>query len=372
MNFNFPLFEDVKELNNNRSLLLGICVLILVILLFQNIYHKKFACIRETRKEPLYEKNIELWHEKRREQILKKYPQVKKLEEPNNLLGLLDTIILYVLIAVKFILIYYLVYVWKFNWIYKALIIIVVLPYLAVAVATYTHELGHQTVFKNPKHNKNCLILTDLVYYFGTAFSTFSFMHNHHHDPKFSGTEKDIFSLPYQCEEEIIQNKWYLKLFYQVFYPYRVPIIYKKVFKKPVKLPVGLSLLNMIKVVLMVLFIPKFLVLHYLTELFQFYHPMYPSISEHIQLKPGRMTNSFYGKTINKMTHNLYYHTEHHDFYKINSRNFPKLKKMAPEFYPDTGYKKIPLFYQILFSPKFTMTYRLPDKKNIRLNQELN
>ena len=36
-------------------------------------------------------------------------------------------------------------------------------------------------------------------------------------------------------EEDIIQNKWYLKLFYQVFYPYRVPIIYKKVFKKPVK-----------------------------------------------------------------------------------------------------------------------------------------
>ena len=64
MKCNFPLFEDVKELNNNRSILLGICVLILVILLFQNIYNKKFACIRETRKEPLYEKNIELWHEK--------------------------------------------------------------------------------------------------------------------------------------------------------------------------------------------------------------------------------------------------------------------------------------------------------------------
>ena len=83
MKYNFPLFEDVKELNNNRSILLGICVLILVILLFQNIYNKKFACIRETRKEPLYEKNIELWHE-RRQQILKKYPGVKKLEEPNN------------------------------------------------------------------------------------------------------------------------------------------------------------------------------------------------------------------------------------------------------------------------------------------------
>ena len=91
---------------------------------------------------------------------------------------------------------------------------------------------------------------------------------------------------------------------------------------------------------------------------------MYPSISEHIQLKPGRMTNSFYGKIINKMTHNLYYYTEHHDFYKINSRNFPQLKKInSPRVLPDTGYKKIPLFYQILFSPKFTMTYRLPDKK---------
>ena len=81
MNFKLPLFEDVKELNNNRSLLLGICVLILVLLLFQNIFNKTFACIRETRKEPLYEKNIELWHEKRREQILKKYPQVKKLKK---------------------------------------------------------------------------------------------------------------------------------------------------------------------------------------------------------------------------------------------------------------------------------------------------
>ena len=79
MKYNFPLFEDVKELNNNRSILLGICVLILVILLFQNIYNKKFACIRETRKEPLYEKNIELWHEKKKTANTQKVSRSKKV-----------------------------------------------------------------------------------------------------------------------------------------------------------------------------------------------------------------------------------------------------------------------------------------------------
>ncbi len=355
---NIQIIKLIKSIFSNKKKMLLLFLVLLVVFILKQIYLNTFKCILNEKKDNLYEKNIELWHEKRRNQILEKYPQIKKLEIQDSWLGIFDTIKLYILIIIKFYIIYKLVYVWKFKLIYKVLIIFMILPIFSIIIAQYNHEYGHNTVFKNQNNNKLCLLITDVIYYFGTAFSTYAYMHEFHHDVNYSNTEKDITAIPYNCEESIIKNKWHYKILYQLCHPYRNSLLYEKIFKKPVKLPLFLKLISYIKIILMILFIPEFLIIHYFTELIQFYHPMYPSISEHIQLKPGHMTNSYYG-ILNKITHNLYYHTEHHDFKKINSRYHPQLRKIAPEFYPELIKNKIILFYKILLSPNYTLTRKL-------------
>tara|TARA_Y100000590_G_C15656940_1_gene991028 strand:+ start:184 stop:744 length:561 start_codon:yes stop_codon:yes gene_type:complete len=182
MRFNFPLFRDLQELNKNRYALLGIFVVILILLLIKNMYNRIFGCIREEPKGDLFEKNIEKWHEKRREKILKKYPEVKELEKQNFIYGILDTCCLFLLIAIKFWIIYKLIYCWKFHIGFKTLIALVIIPYFSISIAQYTHEFGHHTVFQSEKVNQAWLLVTDLIYYFGTAFSTYSYMHSFHHD----------------------------------------------------------------------------------------------------------------------------------------------------------------------------------------------
>jgi len=55
-------------------------------------------------------------------------------------------------------------------------------------------------------------------------------------------------------------------------------------------------------------------------------------VAEHLTLRPGQPTNSYYG-TLNLVSFDVGYHVEHHDFPAIPWRHLRRLNETAPEYY---------------------------------------
>ena len=86
-------------------------------------------------------------------------------------------------------------------------------------------------------------------------------------------------------------------------------------------------------------------------------------ISEHYVFEEGQETYSYYGP-LNKITFNVGYHNEHHDFPTIPGSRLPELKKMAPEFYDSlhAHHSWIGVIYGFLFNKDITLFSRTKRK----------
>ena len=202
------------------------------------------------------------------------------------------------------------------------------------ALFAQIHECCHNLVFKRTWVNKLAGIYCDtcLVLPGALAFRKYHMVH-HRHMGEYS-KDADIASVE---EAAFIGNSRFKKFLWVVFFglsqafrPMRFDNI--KLMDSWIFSNILYSLL--VNILIFIFIGPMGLVyLGLSTFLGLGPHPVGGRwIQEHYVTKEGQETYSYYGP-LNKLSFNVGFHNEHHDYMNIPWNNLPKLRKMAPEFY---------------------------------------
>ena len=194
------------------------------------------------------------------------------------------------------------------------------------------HELSHNLAFQRPWQNRLFAVFINLPVGVPVA-ETFRYYHLlHHHHQGVEGIDTD---LPTELEARFARGRWrkVLWLLLQGFaYGLRPLFVHPK---KPSAAEVGNVLVQLaFNGVILYFWGVKALVYLPLSALIVMgLHPVAGHyISEHYVFRGGQETYSYYGP-LNRLTFNVGYHNEHHDFPYIPGSRLPALRSLAPEFY---------------------------------------
>lgn len=267
-------------------------------------------------------------HGIRRIQILKKYPEIRLLMGHDPMSKWICILLVGFQIMLS-------LYVHKTN-----IIVYICTVYMLGATITQSlflavHESSHNLIFEKPYNNKLFSLFLNLpiVIPFSIAFRHYHL--DHHNYQGIDGIDTD---LPTNFELSIIRNsvmKFLWLTFQIIIYAVR-PIIHGQN-----KLRYSFMLFaNIIFQFFSNFFIWYFHGLQpfvYLLLCLFLAGGLHPCaghfLSEHYNFKNVKQeTFSYYGN-LNKLTWNVGYHNEHHDFPYISGLKLPLVKKIAPEFY---------------------------------------
>ncbi len=194
------------------------------------------------------------------------------------------------------------------------------------------HEGSHNLLARRPWQNRLLSYLVNLPMIFPIA-ETFRRYHIDHHT--MLGIEGEDTDLPFAIENKIIGNNRALKFIWLFFYAL-VYSVRGAFFVKPMNRWEWLNLATQTAfTVSWIAFIGWQSALFYLVSLI-FGHSLHPVaahfIHEHYIFHPGQETYSYYGP-LNRVTFNVGYHVEHHDFMNVPGSRLPELHRIAAEHY---------------------------------------
>ncbi|CAK9301225.1 unnamed protein product [Gordionus sp. m RMFG-2023] len=286
-------------------------------------------------------------HATRRKEILKKYPEIKKLMGYDASLKYIALIMMLFQFTACF-------FVKDFSW-----PVVFVLAYFIGGSINHSltlaiHEISHNLAFGNAHPWKNrffeIFVNLPIMIPYSAAFKKY---HMDHH--RYQGDDQLDLDIPSLLETRLFANTFtkLIWLFLQpLFYALR-PILTR---------PKPLTLLEAVNLCSQLSF--DVLLYHYLGAKPVFYllggalmamgiHPMAGHfISEHYMFAKGYETYSYYG-VLNKVTFNVGYHMEHHDFPSVPGSKLHLVRAIAKEYYEDlpchTSWCKV--LYDFVFDP---------------------
>nr|UVW99773.1 sphingolipid delta 4 desaturase [Nephotettix cincticeps] len=268
-------------------------------------------------------------HASRRKEILRKYPEIKKLfgYDPNF------KWIVIAMVLTQFVMFYVMK---DKSWLTTFLVAYFFGGVINHSLMLAIHEIAHNLAFghSRPLANRILGIFANLP--IGLPFSvTFKGYHLEHH--RYQGDEKLDTDIPTYLEAKLFCTtfgKFVWVLLQPLFYAFRPVFTYPKV---PTLLEITNTVIQLFFNAFIVYFCGGKLLFYMLggSLMAMGLHPVAGHfISEHYMFHKGFETYSYYGP-LNKITFNVGYHNEHHDFPYVPGSRLPEVKRIAAEFYDD-------------------------------------
>lgn len=269
-------------------------------------------------------------HQTRRVAILRAHPQVKKLYGHNPMTKYSVGLMVVVQMTIGFFSSDILAL--DYGWLWLILIAYFVGATITHALFLAIHEITHYLAFAKKLPNDILALIANLpiVVPYAMSFKVYHWMH--HLEQGKDGIDTDI---PTRTEAKMFNSFfgkiiWFLHQI--VFYALR-PIFVKRIALD--KWQIYNAVFQIVAMAVFFYFAGWQAAVYFLVcmLLAGSLHPTSGHfISEHYVFHEGQETYSYYGP-LNKLTYNVGYHNEHHDFPFIPGSRLPELKKMAPEFY---------------------------------------
>jgi len=307
-------------------------------------------------KTDFYRSNVEEPHSLRRKLILEKHPEIKEL------FGHDSRPVPYVVAIVLSQLV--LAYMTKYMnmpvfiitaWIYGGA--------ASHALSLMTHELSHNLLFKEKKHNDWFGIFCNIGMGMPSS-TTFKRYHMEHH--QFQGNDGIDVDLPTPQEGNFFTTpfrKFLFLTFQSCFYAIRPGVVRPKNLNPLDKLNHAV-IWFMDAIILYVCGYAGILYLFLSVFFGMGLHPVAGHfIAEHYVFEPGHETYSYYG-SLNWICWNVGYHNEHHDFPRVPGWRLPQVKAIAPEFYDHLPQHKswCYVLYRFVTDPNITPYARVVRK----------
>ncbi len=295
-------------------------------------------------------------HVGRTQAILKAHPEIGKLAGYTPITALYTFFVVALQFAVA-------ATVAESPWWVIALAGYLVGAYADHALFVIIHDCAHNLAFRKSASNKLLSIFANLPNIFPCAI-LFRGYHLLHH--KYQGEFDYDADLPGPIESRIFGKSVIGKALWLMFF-FVMEGVVRPSRLKSVKLYDGWAFLNIAVQVVAMTGVVLWLgwgAFGYLAASSIFCIGLHPLgarwIQEHFVVKAGQETYSYYGP-LNKLSFNVGFHNEHHDFMGISWMHLPKVRAAAPEFYDTLYFHRswTKLFFQFLFDPNLNLRSRV-------------
>jgi|KBSMisStaDraftv2_1062788.scaffolds.fasta_scaffold172548_3 sphingolipid delta-4 desaturase len=297
-------------------------------------------------------------HRERAKQILASHPEVRGLFERDRWSVLWTVLLVGLQLAIGIALPFLGAPWWA----------VIIVAYVFGAFANHAlfvliHEYTHNVVFKKANANRLGSIFANIAIVFPAAIGFRNHHLLHHKYLGIPGLDADV---PTGSEARWVSNSSWRKTLWLSMY-WAVQALLRPSTVKAIRTVDRWVVLNAAVMVAAMAPIVWFfgwwpVIYLFASTLFSLgVHPVGARwVQEHFVFREGQETYSYYGP-LNKLSFNMGYHNEHHDFPQVPWSRLPAVRAAAPEFYNHLYHHRswTKLLFHILFSRKFRLHNRI-------------